>query len=279
MASRPGNKRLLGASFKTTGAGLCLVLVVLASCGLLGCGGGSSSSSSSEDPSTSAEAAPSPSSTSASAKAAQDKEERSASTGGEGGAEGKGEGPRQPSGAGGAKHGPSIVQPKGEREHPPTPSEVSQATVADMTLESPSIVASSGGPGRIPAAFTCDGGGKWPTLKWGGVPAGTAELVLYVMNATPTNGKLFVDWALAGISPSLTEIREGEMPKGAIAGTNGYGKRTYEICPEGGEIYILALYALPEALSPATGFDAVEFRHQILGVSGNVGLLAAAYSR
>jgi phosphatidylethanolamine-binding protein (PEBP) family uncharacterized protein len=177
------------------------------------------------------------------------------------------------------KHGPRIAQPKGPREQAATPAEVSELTVADMHLTSPSLPAGSGGPAPLTATYTCDGEGKWPALSWGGVPAGTAELILYAMNIQPVEGKLFVDWAVAGLEPGLTGIEAGKLPKGAVMGTNSFGKRGYEICPEGSEIYIFAVYALPRALSPAPGFDARELRRQVLDVSGNVGLLSLAYSR
>jgi phosphatidylethanolamine-binding protein (PEBP) family uncharacterized protein len=151
-----------------------------------------------------------------------------------------------------------------------------------MTLQSPAIASASvGEPGTLAAAYTCDGQGSWPELHWSGVPAGTAELILYVMNVAPVEGKLFVDWAVAGLDPSLTGIEAGKLPKGAITGTNGFGKPGYEICPPkgGGEIYIFAVYALPRALSPPKGFDARELRRRILDVSGNVGLLSASYTR
>jgi phosphatidylethanolamine-binding protein (PEBP) family uncharacterized protein len=170
--------------------------------------------------------------------------------------------------------------PRGPKEQAPSPRQVAHATVADISLKSPAITASAGGLGRLGAPYTCDGKDSWPTLSWGGVPAGTAELVLYAMSVQPVEEKLFVDWALAGLDPSLSEIKAGELPKGAVTGTNGFGKRGYEICPTGaGEIYMFALYALPRALSPQQGFDARELRKQILAVSGDVGLLPAAYAR
>jgi phosphatidylethanolamine-binding protein (PEBP) family uncharacterized protein len=180
----------------------------------------------------------------------------------------------------GQKHGPRIAQPKGAPEQAPTPAEIANATVADMSLESPAIASSSvGEPGTLAATYTCDGKGSWPALHWSGVPAGSAELILYVMNLAPVEGKLFVDWAVAGLDPSLEEIEAGKLPKGAVVGTNGFGKRGYEICPSGGgEVYAFAVYALPRALSPSKGFDARELRKQILDVSGNVGLLTALYT-
>jgi hypothetical protein len=149
-----------------------------------------------------------------------------------------------------------------------------------MSLQSPAILAANGSPGRIAATYTCDGKDSWPELHWSGVPAGTAELILYAMNVQPVEEKLFVDWAVAGLDPSLEGIEAGKLPKGAVIGTNGFGKSAYSLCPSGGgEIYMFALYALPQRLSPPRGFDAREFRKEILATSGNVGLLPAVYER
>ncbi len=149
-----------------------------------------------------------------------------------------------------------------------------------MSLQSPAIVASAGSPGRLAATYTCDGENSWPELQWGGVPPGTAELILYAMSVQPVEEQLFVDWALAGLDPNLTGIEADRLPRGAVVGTNGFGKRGYDICPSGaGEIYMFALYALPRRLSPRPGFDARELRREILDVSGNVGLLPAVYAR
>ncbi len=155
-----------------------------------------------------------------------------------------------------------------------------EATVADISLRSPAIVAAAGHLGRLDPTYTCDGKDSWPQLKWGGVPAGSAELALFVMNVAPVNEKIFFDWALAGIDPELEEIAAGKLPAGAIVGTNGFGRLGYSICPQGaGETYMLALYALPRSLSPQRGFDPLALRQEILDVSGNVGLLPAVYER
>jgi phosphatidylethanolamine-binding protein (PEBP) family uncharacterized protein len=157
---------------------------------------------------------------------------------------------------------------------------VQEATVADMRLQSPAVVAAAGHPGSLAATYTCDGKDSWPAFQWAGVPPGSAELIFYAMSVQPVEEQLFVDWAVAGLDPSLEGIKAAELPKGAVVGTNGFGKRGYSICPSGaGEIYMFAIYALPRALSPRPGFDARELRKEILAVSGNVGLLPAVYAR
>jgi len=264
---------------------LALVVAALLFC-LAGCGGGSSDpadSTSSTETSAAGDGAASADAGKGSAgtqeKAGADSKQASTEKGSANGAQPT-SGGSNGSGSEGQKHGPRIAQPKGAPEQGPTPAEIANATVANMSLESPAIVASAGSPGRLAATYTCDGAGSWPAFHWGGVPPGTAELVLYAMNVQPVEEKLFVDWAVAGLSPSLTDIEAGKLPKGAIVGSNGFGKQGYEICPSGGgEIYMFAIYALPQKLSPPKGFDGREFRKEVLDVSGNVGLLPAVYER
>ena len=100
------------------------------------------------------------------------------------------------------------------------------------------------------------------------------------MKNTP-NPELFFDWAQAGIDPALSGIESGKLPKGAVQGQNSFAKPGYEICPAPGlaETYVFALYALPEALSPAKGFDPAALRQQVQAISRNAGLLAASYGR
>ena len=281
MAQRTGAKRFLAPAAKTASAGVLLALAVAALL-LAGCGGGSSegastgsTSSTTSSASKSASADPAPAGAGAKSKA-QGKAGEGAST--PKGAAGPGSAGR--SGAEGQKHGPHIAPPKGPSEQAPSPDQVADATVADITLQSPAIVAAAGAPGRLAATYTCDGKDSWPALSWGGIPPGTAELILYAMNVQPVEGQLFVDWALAGLDPKLEEIGAGELPRGAVVGKNSFGKAGYSLCPTAaGEIYMFALYALPQSLSLDRGFDAREVRKQILDASGNVGLLPAVYER
>jgi phosphatidylethanolamine-binding protein (PEBP) family uncharacterized protein len=285
VAQKPGAKRLLIKPANVTSAGVFLALV-LAALMLVGCGGGSSESSSSG--STAADASGDsgdPGSTAGTGGASSD---ANGMTSGANGAE-KGAGSGRPSGgssangdqpSAGSKHGPRIAQPKGEPEPGITPQQRQEATVASMALESPSSQASSAGPQALPATYTCDGKGTSPALRWHGVPQGTAELVILTMNVQPVEEKLFFDWAVAGLSPDLTEVEAGKLPRGAIVGRNGFGKAGYEICPPGGaETYMFTVFALPRKLSPNQGFDPSALRKEVLNISGNVGLLALSYTR
>jgi phosphatidylethanolamine-binding protein (PEBP) family uncharacterized protein len=274
------SKRFGASPAKGAGARVALASALAVLLALSGCGGGSSEEDSAGTAASAAGSAKSTGAEGASSSAAKkggsgSQSPQAASAGAAGNDESAGVGEGQ------GKHGPRIAQPKGAREQAPTPEAIANATVADMTLESPVIVASGEEPGHLPAAYSCDGEDSWPAMRWSGVPAGTEELILYAMNMQPVEGKLFVDWAVGGLDPGLEGVEAGRLPEGATVGTNSFGKRGYEICPPpgSGEIYLFAVYALPRALAPPKGFDARELRRTILDVSGNVGLLPAVYSR
>jgi Raf kinase inhibitor-like YbhB/YbcL family protein len=266
---------------KATSAKVFLALV-LAALVLVGCGGGSSDSSTSS--STAADASGGSGSGSSSSANAKGTDAGAGSEAGgppAGGADGPAAGSQGEGHDGeGGKQGSRIAQPKGEQEPGIAPQQRREATVASMTLESPSSQPSSAGPQALPATYTCDGKGISPALSWQGVPEGTAELVIFAMNVQPVEGKLFFDWAVAGLSPDLTEIEAGKLPRGAIVGRNGFGKAGYEICPpSGAETYMFTVFALPKKLSLASGFDPSALRKEVLDSSGNVGLLALNYTR
>ena len=174
----------------------------------------------------------------------------------------------------GQKHGPHIASPRGRRAGADARTDC-HATVADMTLQSPAIVASVGSPGSPLLRLHLRRRGKWPALHWSGVPSGTAELVLFAMNVQPVEGRTLLRLGRGGPRSGPRKHRSRQAPEGAVVGTNGFGKRGYSICPAGaGETYMFALYALPQGLSPAKGFDPLALRKQVLAASGNVGFLA-----
>jgi Raf kinase inhibitor-like YbhB/YbcL family protein len=98
----------------------------------------------------------------------------------------------------------------------------------------------------IPEDLTCDGADLQPALRWAGAPAGTAEFAL-VMHDPDAGG--FVHWVVAGIPADRTELG-GELPQGAVAGRNDFGRTGYAgpCPPSGNHGYVFTLYALSAPL-------------------------------
>lgn len=259
--------RLLARSARTASAGAVPALAVLA-LALAGCGGGSSS----EEGSTAA------STPGAGAAGATDEAPARAERGkGDGAAATQDERPAAQHG----RHGPPVPMPSGKREPKITPAQRRRAAVANIVLESPSSPRPAAhGTSALSAEYTCDGAGSSPALRWRGVPAGTEELALFAMNVKPVRGRLFFDWAVAGLGPDLEGIEAGSLPAGAVVGRNSFGRVGYEVCPAGaGETYVFALFALPKKLSPERGFDPLALRKEVAGVSRSAGLLGLSYAR
>lgn len=272
MAQRTGADRLLvrrRSAIKSTRAALALVLFALL-LAFAGCGGGGGS-----DVSTTQGAGPTGKETNASPSPSPQGEDK-----GQGKTQDQGDPQNSatvPRGRA-AKHGARIAQPKGAQERAPSSSEVAHSAVADIALESPNFITTASSEYELPDTYTCEGKNTPPKLKWSGVPAGTKELILFVLGLQPVGETLFFNWAVAGLSPSLTEIPTGQLPSGAILGENGYGKQGYSICPtQGRETYVFALYALPQALGPERGFDPMSLRREVLALSGDVGLMTASF--
>jgi phosphatidylethanolamine-binding protein (PEBP) family uncharacterized protein len=281
VAQRTGPERLLGPAAKATSARFALALVVGA-LALGGCGGGSEQES---PATTSASSAAEAKGAGAGAPAPNDESKASGQKQGSGasqqGGEGKGAKGATAQGQGkGQKRGPRIAAPSGPAEQAPTPEQIEAATVADISLQSPAIVAAAGRLGRLAPTHTCDGKDSWPAFTWSGVPPGTAELILFAMNLQPVNEAIFFDWAVAGIDPAASGIEAAKLPPGAVVGTNSFGEVGYSLCPPGaGETYMFALYALPRELGLRRGFDPKAARKAVLDLSGNAGLLPAVYER
>jgi phosphatidylethanolamine-binding protein (PEBP) family uncharacterized protein len=238
-----------------------------------GCGGGSDAKTASTPSSTTSAEGSAGATTGASGSS------RSSSSGAAAGS--KPSSPASTTSQGSGKQGPHIKPPKGAPERAATPAEQAEATVADIALASPVLGPAAGSAAALPSSYTCDGKDSWPQLRWQGVPPDTKELALFAMNVQPVQGKLFFDWAVAGIEPGLEGIEAGRLPKGAVSGRNSFGRTGYSICPPAGqaETYVFALFALPKRLPASQGFDPRALREAILEVSGNAGLLAASYAR
>lgn len=164
----------------------------------------------------------------------------------------------------------------GQAAGPPAPVTISVSAVG---LPTP---AREGVMPRLATRNTCGGADVWLPFAWNGVPQGTAELALFIVNLRPVNEAVFVDWAVAGLSPASKGIPAGALPAGAIVGRNGFGRAGYSICPPkgGSEAYIARLVALSHPLHPRPGFDAKALYLEAARAAKAVGLAGAgSYSR
>lgn len=128
--------------------------------------------------------------------------------------------------------------------------------IATSTMRLTSSAFENGG--RIPAKYTCDGPGISPALSFEGVPAGARSLVLLADDPdVPTSIRpdgMWDHWVVFNISPTVTNVPEGQEPPGVAGsgtgGTNGY----HGPCPPDREHrYFFKLYALNDFLSLPEG--------------------------
>jgi phosphatidylethanolamine-binding protein (PEBP) family uncharacterized protein len=142
-------------------------------------------------------------------------------------------------------------------------------------------MASSTNLNPISATYTCDGADISPPVSWSQIPPHTVELQLFVFNFLPVGGKLFADWGVAGLSPSLHGLAAGKLPAGAIVGRNSRGQTRYSVCPAKGANtrFAFLLYALPKRIAVKPGFNADALREQALHGADHAGLLAFSYRR
>jgi Raf kinase inhibitor-like YbhB/YbcL family protein len=122
----------------------------------------------------------------------------------------------------------------------------------------------------LPTRSSCDGEDLSPQLEWTGVPAGTAELALTMVDPDAPGGT-FVHWLLWGLPPRVHELEEGMVPKGVHQGKNGFGRIGYGgPCPPRGDRphrYVFTLYALSSPLSLPDGASVDELE---AAIDGNV---------
>lgn len=133
----------------------------------------------------------------------------------------------------------------------------------------------------ISAHFTCDGANVSPPISWSHVPPNTAEIDLFLFNLAPVHGKLFANWAVAGLSPKLRGLSAGQLPADAIVGRNSRGQTAYSLCPAKGPAvrYAFLMYALPKKIPVSTGFNAEKLRETALHQAASAGLLGLSYKR
>jgi phosphatidylethanolamine-binding protein (PEBP) family uncharacterized protein len=139
-----------------------------------------------------------------------------------------------------------------------------------------------GSGSKIPVRYTCDGADTSPPVKWGAIPAGTAELGLFVLDNEAETGKASVYWGVMGLQPTLKGVSAGKLPPGAIVGRNSFGQTRYTVCPAksaGTRHYAVALLALPRAVAAKPGFSANALFKTVLHTAEYGGLAIFAYKR
>jgi phosphatidylethanolamine-binding protein (PEBP) family uncharacterized protein len=105
---------------------------------------------------------------------------------------------------------------------------VAASTSSTYPPTSMSLVADGFEPGaEIPAANAC--GGRPPTLRWRGLPTGTAELALALVDYDESDELKRISWLVAGLPATGTgdELAGGVLPPGAVTLANGQGKPGY----------------------------------------------------
>jgi Raf kinase inhibitor-like YbhB/YbcL family protein len=133
----------------------------------------------------------------------------------------------------------------------------------------------------IPTAFTCDTpDAPSPPLAWTGVPQGTAEVAITVVD--PDAGG-FVHWFVAGISPSVRALGQGSVPDGAVQLVNGAGTAGWTPpCPPRGASahrYIFTIYALSKASGLAASTPTADALAALSADASDVVSLAGTYQR
>jgi Raf kinase inhibitor-like YbhB/YbcL family protein len=129
--------------------------------------------------------------------------------------------------------------------------------------------------GTIDLRYTCDGNDAAPSISWTGLPDGTAEIAISMVDESDvSSGRPFIHWVMAGIDPGVDRLGENEVPAGAVQGLNFFGDVGYTgPCPDPGTTgtYVLTVFALGQQLELAEGTPAAE----LLDVIGTVALDAS----
>lgn len=111
---------------------------------------------------------------------------------------------------------------------------------------------------EIPERHTCVGDGISPALSWSGVPVGTVELALVVVDL---DDGASTNWVVVGVGAAETGMAEGRLPPTGFEWVNASGSTAWvPPCPPSGTShrYEFALYALNQQLEPADNAPATD---------------------
>lgn len=160
---------------------------------------------------------------------------------------------------------------------PEPTAEPAPATTSAPTLPAPeasdriAVVAPWPDGEVIDPRYGCDGLNASPELSWSGVPDGTVELAVSLVNDSDlSRGQPFVHWIMWGIDPTATGLTEAQRPPGSLLALNFFGNVDYDgPCPNPGDtgVYRLRLHALSQQLEVADGVPAAEVFEAIEAVT------------
>ena len=157
----------------------------------------------------------------------------------------------------------------------------SAALASSMTLEVTSPAFGHGS--AIPVQFTAEGSDIAPPLAWSPPPPGTKSIAVLIEDPDAPNPdapeRVFVHWVVTGIPAVVTSL-DGELPEGAVAGTNDGGERAYTgpNPPIGRHRYFFRVFALDIELR-APGMTKAELLSAIQGHVLAHGELIGTYER
>lgn len=133
----------------------------------------------------------------------------------------------------------------------------------DLAIKSPAFKNQE----YIPKKYTGDGRDINPPLIFENVPKGTKSLVLIMDDPDAPMGT-WDHWIVFNIPPEVREIKENEVPKGSVLGTNDFRKLEYggpSPPPGKPHRYFFKLYALDTILNLRQGVRKKEVEKAMQG--------------
>lgn len=154
----------------------------------------------------------------------------------------------------------------------------------DITeVETFSVVAPWTDGDPVNPTHTCDGAGVAPDIAWTGVPDGTVELALSLVDESNlVDGQPFVHWVVAGIDPTVGQLVPDDFPPGAFEAINSSGDVGYSTpCPDPGTtgVYVLRLFAAGQQVDAFFETPAADVLDNIEAVSFGVASLSGTVTR
>jgi Raf kinase inhibitor-like YbhB/YbcL family protein len=183
--------------------------------------------------------------------------------------------------------GRTLAEPPPGATAPPRPT---GTTTSSTVVVNPPVGSEEGGPVlgspafgsglAIPDRYACGGDNVSPPLGWTGLPAGTVELALTVVDPDAPGGQ-FVHWVVTGIDPGLTGLDEDAVPEGAIEARNDTSEfGWFGPCPPPGEThnYVFTLFALAQPSGVVAGTSGQDAIRQIAATPGAAATLTGTFT-